>query len=227
MRPSRHRPARRANGSTSACASSVRWTKSARSRASEKPFRRHAILRTILEPAADGGSDAADRRRFAGGGAARRRERRRSARACRSQMARPAIRISLQRIGDGERLLRLRCHRSLADGATVRMLLGEIGALYANGLEGMELFPLLDRALSYADYAALGAAMADAGAAQRPDGLFPPPVRERRCRRRSEPTGRATPARSRRKEPSSASIFRRRRSRPPTPMRRASGRRSP
>jgi len=118
----------------------------------KEAFRRHAILRTILEPMADGGStqriidalpevallgpeDATDPLEpvIADG--------------------RPAIRVSLQRLGDRERLLRLRCHRSLADGATIRMLFGEIGALYANGLEGMELFPLLDRSLSYADYA--------------------------------------------------------------------------
>ena len=66
----------------------------------------------------------------------------------------PAIRISLRQIGEQERLLRLRCHRTLGDGATVRLLLGEIGALYANSLEGMELFPLLDQSLSYSDYAA-------------------------------------------------------------------------
>jgi amino acid adenylation domain-containing protein len=113
-------------------------------------FRRHAILRTIVEPTADGGltqriletpppvallgPEDADETIDVGDG-------------------RPGVRISLRRIGEKERLLRLRCHRTLGDGATVRMLLGEIGALYANSLEGMELFPLLDLSLSYADYA--------------------------------------------------------------------------
>ncbi|TDX62566.1 amino acid adenylation domain-containing protein [Methylosinus sp. sav-2] len=116
-------------------------------------FRRHAILRTILEPMADGGAmqrivDAPPEVTLLGP-----EEAPDPLEPVRADDGRPAIRVSLQRIGDGERLLRLRCHRSLADGATVRMLLGEIGALYANGLEGMELFPLLDRSLSYADYA--------------------------------------------------------------------------
>ncbi|MBL1257684.1 non-ribosomal peptide synthetase/type I polyketide synthase [Methylocystis sp. Sn-Cys] len=64
-----------------------------------------------------------------------------------------AVQMSLERKGEEEWLLRLRCHRMLADGATVRMLLGEIWAFYANSLEGMDLFPLLDPSLSYADYA--------------------------------------------------------------------------
>jgi amino acid adenylation domain-containing protein len=118
----------------------------------KEAIRRHAILRTILEPAADGGCaqrivDALPEVALLGA--------EETTNPLEPVLAdgRPAIRISLQRIGDGERLLRLGCHRSLADGATVRMLFGEIGALYANGLEGMELFPLLDRSLSYADYA--------------------------------------------------------------------------
>ncbi|MBG0810438.1 amino acid adenylation domain-containing protein [Methylosinus sp. H3A] len=115
-------------------------------------FRRHAILRTILEPAADGGLtqrivDALPETALLGA------EETTDPLAPVASDSGPAIRISLQRLADDERLLRLRCHRSLADGATVRMLFGEIGALYANGLEGMELFPLLDRTLSYADYA--------------------------------------------------------------------------
>ncbi|BBU63895.1 hypothetical protein MSC49_38300 (plasmid) [Methylosinus sp. C49] len=116
-------------------------------------FRRHAILRTILDPSADGGAmqrivEAPPEVTLLGP-----EEAPDPLEPVRADDGRPAIRVSLQRIADGERLLWLRCHRSLADGATVRMLLGEIGALYANGLEGMELFPLLDRSLSYADYA--------------------------------------------------------------------------
>lgn len=66
----------------------------------------------------------------------------------------PPIEVSLVRNGVDDYLFTVRCHRLLADGATVRQLVGEIGALYANSLTGSSLYPLIDTALQYADYCA-------------------------------------------------------------------------
>jgi hypothetical protein len=118
-------------------------------RSIHEAFRRHAILRTVIEPR-DGGlvqrpvDDLPEVVRIGpvdpAGPAP-------------GADGHPAIRVSLEQTGPEEHLLRLRCHRILGDGTAVRLLLGEIGALYANSLEGMELFPLLDLSLSHADYA--------------------------------------------------------------------------
>nr|WP_308124091.1 amino acid adenylation domain-containing protein [Mycolicibacterium xanthum] len=65
---------------------------------------------------------------------------------------RPPIRPELVRLSDDEHVLRLRVHRILADGYTMRLLLSEIGGLVATRL-GFNDFPLLDGDLQYADYA--------------------------------------------------------------------------
>lgn len=121
-------------------------------RSIDEAFRRHAVLRTIVSPTADGlvqrAVDAVPEVARLGIGEAPAPAWRES-----EPTDRPPIQISLERKGEEEWSLRLRCHRMLADGATVRLLLAEIWALYANSLEGMDLFPLLDPSLSYADYA--------------------------------------------------------------------------
>jgi hypothetical protein len=65
---------------------------------------------------------------------------------------RPPIQAAIVRSGGNEHTLRLSAHRILGDGASMRLLLGEIGALYASSL-GQTILPLLDRAIEYADYA--------------------------------------------------------------------------
>ncbi|ABM11838.1 amino acid adenylation domain [Mycolicibacterium vanbaalenii PYR-1] len=64
----------------------------------------------------------------------------------------PPLRAELCRIDDGNHILRLRVHRILADGYTMRLLLSEIGGLVASSA-GLPDFPLLDGDLHYADYA--------------------------------------------------------------------------
>ncbi len=66
---------------------------------------------------------------------------------------RPPFRPELVRVADGHHILRLRVHRILADGYTMRLLLSEIGGLVASSV-GFDDFPLLDGDLQYADYAA-------------------------------------------------------------------------
>lgn len=65
----------------------------------------------------------------------------------------PGVRVELLRTREDEHILRLLVHRILGDGFSMRLLLGEIGALYASSLGEMHL-PLLDPAIQYADYAA-------------------------------------------------------------------------
>jgi amino acid adenylation domain-containing protein len=65
---------------------------------------------------------------------------------------RPPFRADVTRVSDDHHVLRLRVHRILADGYSMRMLLSEIGGLVANSL-GFSDFPLLDGELQYADYA--------------------------------------------------------------------------
>jgi hypothetical protein len=65
---------------------------------------------------------------------------------------RPPLRAALVRVADDNHILRLRVHRILADGYTMRLLLSEIGGLVASSA-GFSDFPLLDGELQYADYA--------------------------------------------------------------------------
>lgn len=65
---------------------------------------------------------------------------------------RPALRMRLIQHGHDDHVFSVRCHRMLADGATLRHLLSDIGALYANSITGSSLFPLVDNTLQYADY---------------------------------------------------------------------------
>jgi amino acid adenylation domain-containing protein len=65
---------------------------------------------------------------------------------------RPPFRAELVRAADDDHVLRLRVHRILADGYTMRLLLSEIGGLVATSA-GLTDFPLLDGQLQYADYA--------------------------------------------------------------------------
>ena len=66
---------------------------------------------------------------------------------------RPPFRAELARVADDNHILRLRVHRILADGYSMRLLLSEIGGLVASSV-GVTDFPLLDGELQYADYAA-------------------------------------------------------------------------
>ncbi len=66
---------------------------------------------------------------------------------------RPPFRAELVRVADDNHVLRLRVHRILADGYSMRLLLSEIGGLVSSSL-GFNDFPLLDGELQYADYAA-------------------------------------------------------------------------
>jgi amino acid adenylation domain-containing protein len=65
---------------------------------------------------------------------------------------RPPFRAELVRVADDHHILRLRVHRILADGYSMRLLLSEIGGLVANSA-GIVDFPLLDSELQYGDYA--------------------------------------------------------------------------
>jgi hypothetical protein len=64
----------------------------------------------------------------------------------------PPFRAQLLRTGGDDHTLRLQVHRILCDGASMRLLLGEIGALYLNS-QGQSILPLLDTSIQYADYA--------------------------------------------------------------------------
>ncbi len=66
--------------------------------------------------------------------------------------ARPPFRAEVTRVSDDHHILRLRVHRILADGYSIRLLLSEIGGLVASSL-GFNDFPLPDGELQYADYA--------------------------------------------------------------------------
>jgi hypothetical protein len=65
----------------------------------------------------------------------------------------PPIRADLVRTREDNHTLRLSVHRILCDGLSMRLLLGEIGALYSSSLGGAHA-PLPDPAIQYADYAA-------------------------------------------------------------------------
>ena len=65
---------------------------------------------------------------------------------------RPPFRADVTRVADDHHVLRIRVHRILADGYSVRLFLGELGGLVASSL-GFDDFPLLDGELQYADYA--------------------------------------------------------------------------
>jgi amino acid adenylation domain-containing protein len=64
----------------------------------------------------------------------------------------PPFRADVTRVADNHHLLRLRVHRILADGYSMRLLLGELGGLVASSL-GFDDFRLPDGQLQYADYA--------------------------------------------------------------------------
>lgn len=98
--------------------------------------------------------------------------------------SRPPFHAELTKIADDQHELRLRVHRILADGYTMRLLLSEIGGLAAQTL-GLDDFPLLDGDLQYADYAAWERSwLTDARLARRIDhfsaafdsGELPPPL---------------------------------------------------
>ena len=98
--------------------------------------------------------------------------------------SRPPWHAELTRIADDRHELRLRVHRILADGYTMRLLLSEIGGLAAHAL-GIGDFPLLDGELQYADYAAWERSwLTDAALARRIDHFksvfdaraLPPPL---------------------------------------------------
>ncbi|WP_319454755.1 amino acid adenylation domain-containing protein [Mycobacterium sp. RTGN6] len=64
----------------------------------------------------------------------------------------PPFRADVMRVADDHHVLRLRVHRIVADGYSMRLLLGELGGLVASSL-GFDDFPVLDGQLQYADYA--------------------------------------------------------------------------
>ena len=66
--------------------------------------------------------------------------------------ARPPFRAEISRVSEHHHVLRLRAHRILADGYSMRLLLSEIGGSVASTL-GFSDFPTLDCELQYADYA--------------------------------------------------------------------------
>ncbi|MDT5014792.1 MAG: hypothetical protein QOD39_952, partial [Mycobacterium sp.] len=66
---------------------------------------------------------------------------------------RPPFRAEVVRVSDNHHVLRLRVHRILGDGHSMRLLLSEIGGLVAHSM-GFDDFPPLDGELQYADYAA-------------------------------------------------------------------------
>jgi amino acid adenylation domain-containing protein len=66
---------------------------------------------------------------------------------------RPAFRAELRRTGPDAHVLRLNMHRILADGFSVRLLLGEVASLYAAS-GGVSPLPLLETQVQYADFAA-------------------------------------------------------------------------
>jgi hypothetical protein len=65
---------------------------------------------------------------------------------------RPPFRAEVTRVTDDNHILRLRVHRILADGYSMRLLLSEIGGFIARDL-GLNDFPRNDSDLQYADYA--------------------------------------------------------------------------
>ena len=65
---------------------------------------------------------------------------------------RPPFRADVTRVADDHHVLRLRVHRILADGYSMRLLLGVLGGLIASSL-GFDDFPVLESRLQYADYA--------------------------------------------------------------------------
>ncbi|ETW23727.1 non-ribosomal peptide synthetase [Mycobacterium gastri] len=68
---------------------------------------------------------------------------------------RPPLRAEVLRVADDNHILRLRAHRILVDGHSMRVLLGEIGAAIANrlGTDKVSGVSLPGRELQYADYA--------------------------------------------------------------------------
>ncbi len=65
---------------------------------------------------------------------------------------RPPFRCDLTRLSEDQHVLRLRVHRMLADGHSMRLLLSEIGGLVARSL-GFDETASTDHGLEYADYA--------------------------------------------------------------------------
>ena len=66
--------------------------------------------------------------------------------------SRPPFRAEISRLSDHHYVLRIRAHRILADGYSMRLLLSEVGGSVATSL-GLNDFPTLDGELQYADYA--------------------------------------------------------------------------
>lgn len=66
--------------------------------------------------------------------------------------SRPPFRAEISRMSEHHHVLRLRAHRILADGYSMRLLLSEIGGSVATAL-GLSDFPTLDGELQYADFA--------------------------------------------------------------------------
>lgn len=115
--------------------------------------RRHELLRTVFRPSRDGltavildsyapdvpvlepGVDTDD-----------------SGSQWRDLDTRPPFRADITQHSEDHHVLRLRAHRILADGYTMRLLLSEIGGVVAASL-GFTDFPLLDGDVQYADYA--------------------------------------------------------------------------
>jgi hypothetical protein len=64
----------------------------------------------------------------------------------------PPFLADVTRVADDHHVLRLRVHRILADGYSMRLLLSELGSLVASSL-GFDDFQVLDTELQYADYA--------------------------------------------------------------------------
>ncbi len=65
---------------------------------------------------------------------------------------RPPFRAEVTRIAHDHHVFRLRVHRILADGYSMRLLLSEVGGHVATSL-GFDGFPVLDGELQYVDYA--------------------------------------------------------------------------
>ncbi len=117
---------------------------------------RHELLRTVFKPTADSVSQvildpyAPEVPIVESAGVATQAD---SASQWRDLDTRPPLRAEVVRVADDHHILRLRVHRILADGYTMRLLVSEIGGLVAASA-GLADFPLLDGELHYADYAA-------------------------------------------------------------------------
>ena len=74
------------------------------------------------------------------------------AREWRDHGTQPPFRADVTRFAEDHHVLRIRAHRILVDGYSMRLLLGEVGGLVASSL-GFEDLPVLGGHLQYADYA--------------------------------------------------------------------------